>query len=358
MITWELRLFDSTGARAATFVDWPELAVQRRVNAGCSWALRIAGDDPRAALFEEGGLLEGWWCSPEDGIAWRREFCGFIVDETAYKDAEGKSHYEASGFGIEYWLQATIIDVAAGTAASRQDDAGETAIKDWVDEHAGPGAGARARQSLIVEADHAPALGMNWTGQRSNRNLWEVVQEIAEASGVQVGIERTDDYEFEFRCWEATDRRAAVIFSTERMNMGQPKLSKRRSQSRTSVKVGGAGEGAARAIVYVQDATAIAASPIGRREAFVDARDQNSDDDYTARGQAALDENRATETVEFAVLQSPGCLYGLHYELGDLVTARYRGVDYDRRVNEASWQVTAEGARLTVTTIAIAEGSS
>lgn len=357
MLTWELRLFDATGARVATFTEWPELNVEIRVNSGCTWALRLDGDDPRVALFEEGGLIEGWWCSPEDGIAWHREFCGFIIDEEAYEDAGGAAQYVASGYGIEFWLSATIIDVAAGSAASRQNAAGETAIKNWVDEHAGPGAGARAREDLIIEADHAPALGAIWTGQRSNRNLLETVIEMAEATGVQWWIERTGAYEFEFRITEATDRRATVIFATERQNMGQPRLVTRRSKSVTRVKVGGAGEGEARAVEYVEDATAIAASPIGRREAFQDARDQTETDEYIARGQKVLDENRATVTLDFNVLQSPGCLYGKHYFLGNLVTARY-GRDYDRRIDRVKWRVTGAGATPAVTTIAVAEEGS
>lgn len=353
MLTWELRLFDATGARVATFVDWPELRVDLGVNRPGSWALRIHGDDPRATLFEEGGLLEGWWCAPEDGIAWRREFCGFVIDSEAYEDAQGASHFVASGFTIEYWLDATIIDAAAGSTSSRKSGASETVIKDYVDEQCGPGAGARARADLLIEADHSPALGDTWSGQRSNRKVLEVVQEIAEASGIQFGIERTDDYEFEFQVWAPTDRRATVIFATERLNMGQPKLTTRISRSVTRVKAAGQGEGAARAVVYVQDLAAIAASPIGRREAFADARDQDDTASVTARGQQILDANRATQTLDFAVLQAPGCLYGKHYFLGDLATARYRGADYDRRVDAVTWQITAVGTALAVRTVAV-----
>lgn len=356
MIIWELRLFDNTGARVATFVDWPELRVERRVNGMDTWALRLDGDDPRVALFEEGGLLEGWWCSPEDGLAWRREFCGFVVDDEQSQDDNGAQHYLVSGLGIEAWLSWTLVDAAAGSAESRKSGAGETALKAFVDEQAGPGAGSRARDTLTVEAD--AALGNTWSGQRTNKNLLDVCVEIAEATGIQFGIERTGDYTFELRCWEPEDRRDLVIFAEERENMGQPKLARRRSQSVTRVKVAGQGEGADRAVVYVEDATALAASPIGRREFFRDARDQDDTDAYTARGQQVIDENRATETLSFRVLQSPGCLYGFHYHLGDWVTARYGGRSYDRLVDRVTWLVTANETTVDAQTIALAEEGS
>lgn len=339
MITWELRLYDQHGARVATFVDWPDLAVTRQVNAPCVYALRLNGDDARVALFDVDGILEGWWCDPEDGIAWRREFTAWTIDRRKWTDEAGVKWFESSGFGLEHLLARDIIDAAAGSAASRKSGAGETVLKDFADEQCGPGAGARARDGLVIELDHSPALGSSWSGQRSNRQALEVVQEIALATGLQFGIERTDDYEFELRVWEPEDRRETVIFSEERANMGEPYIIQRYSRAVTRVKVAGAGQGAARDVIYMEDAALAALSPQMRYEQYVDARDQESNDEYTSRGQAVLDGNEELIEFGFTVRQTAGCLYGAHYGLGDMVTARYDGVDYPRRVDKVVWRL-------------------
>jgi len=359
MITWELRLFDQDGGRVATFAAWPDLVVKLRRNKPATYALRLSGDDVRAPLFELDGILEGWWHDTDNGIAWRREFTAWTVDKHRWTDSKGARHFVSSGFGLVDLLRRDIIDAAAGSAETRKSGLGETVIKDFVDEQSGPGAGARARPGLIIEADHSPALGTTWKGQRTNKYVLEVIQEIAEATGIQFGIERTDTYEFEFRCWEPTDVRGTVIFSEERQNMGQPDVQERTSQSVTNVKVSGEGQGDLRETLYLVDAAAAALSPQNRREAAVDARDQETDDEYEARGQKALDANKATQQFAFAVKQSVNALYGEHYELGDLVTARYDGVDYDRRIEGIDWHVVANQAPLpNVSTVEVVEDGS
>jgi hypothetical protein len=68
VITWELRLHDNDGARVATFDIWPELRVEVGVNRPAVYSLRLDGDDPRTALFEQDGILEGWK-KPEEAPA-------------------------------------------------------------------------------------------------------------------------------------------------------------------------------------------------------------------------------------------------------------------------------------------------
>ena len=155
MITWELRLYDNDGLRVATFDTWPALQVEVGVNRPAVFALELDGNDPRVALFEHDGILEGWWTDADAGIAWRREFCGLCVDPRKWTDAQGGKHYQISGLGLEDVLNRTIIDQDAGSAASRKTGVGETVLKAWVNQEAGPGAGARARTGLSIEADAA-----------------------------------------------------------------------------------------------------------------------------------------------------------------------------------------------------------
>jgi len=352
VITWELRLHDNDGARVATFDVWPELRAEVGVNRPAVYTLRLDGNDPRVALFEQDGILEGWWTDAEQGIAWRREFCAWCINPRRWTDANGGKHYQSSGLGLEDILARTIIDAAAGSAASRKTGVGETVLKEWVNEHAGPGAGARARLGLGIEAD--AAAGGNWSGQRSNRNLLTVCQQVAEATGLQFGVERTAAYTLEFRVWTPTDRRATVVFAEDRGNMGEPVVTETQSLVANWIKAGGDGAGALRAVSYDSDAASIALSPQNRRERFVNASDQATGNELDDRAAQELANNRAQVGLGFTVLQTPGCLYGKHYFLGDYVTAIYDGASYDRRIDSVQWAVTPTGAVARVRTVEVA----
>lgn len=348
---YELRLWDQAGVRVATFDQWPDLVAEVGVNRPAVYALRLDGDDDRTALFEHDGLLEMWWADHDHGIAWRREFTAFCIDRRQWTDDKGARHFLSSGMGLESRLSdpGTIIDVAAGDAASRKSGVGETVLKAWVDQEAGPGAGARARPGLSIEAD--AGLGGAWSGQRSNRGLLGVLQQIAEATGVQFGITRTGAFTFEFRVWEPTDRSASVIFAEERGNMGRPEVRDRQSEVANSIKALGEGEGAARRVQRASDAGSIALSPWGRKERAVSVTDQDADADLLARAEAELDKNRALTGFSFQPLQTPGCLYGLHYFLGDTVTARYGGSSYTQRIDVVRWRITGQERRVEIETI-------
>jgi len=347
---WELRLFDQSGYRVATFDEWPEFEVEIPVNGCAAYALRLDGNDDRVALFEPDGLLEGWWCDPENGIDWHREFCAWCEDTERWTDKDGVRQFKSSGRGLEALLAWNIIDTYEGSAASRKDGPGETVLKAYVDEQAGPGAGARARKGLTVEAD--TAIGANWAGQRSNRYVLEVCQEIAEVTGLQFGIERTDRYTFEFRVWQPTDRQATVIFAETRGNMLEPKLIEKRSEMANWLKPGGDGEGVARETDIVQDAESIATSPQGRRERFVNAVGQEGDE-LASRGEQELAANRKHKALSFVVAQAPGCLYAKHYWLGDYVTALYDGVSYPNRIDSVKWRITRDGAVVDVRAVEV-----
>jgi hypothetical protein len=347
-IVWELRLHDNDGARVATFDIWPELRVEVGVNRPAVFSLRLDGDDARVALFEQDAILEGWWTDAEQGIAWRREFCAWCVDRRRWTDTRGARHFESSGRGLEDLLARTIIDQAAGSVASRKSGAGETVLKAWVDQEAGPGAGARARPGLSIEAD--TGAGGTWAGQRSNRALLGVCQQVAEATGVQFRIARAGAYTFEFQVSEPDDRRATVVFAEDRGNMGEPAVTEAQSLVANWIKAGGAGAGAGRSVVYDDDAASVALSAQNRRERFVNAADQDAADELEDRAAQELANNRAQTGFTFRALQTPGCLYGKHYFLGDYVRAIYDGVSYDRRVDGVRWAVTPQGVEQTVLT--------
>jgi hypothetical protein len=152
-----------------------------------------------------------------------------------------------------------------------------------------------------------------------------------------------------------TDRRSTVIFSTAFGNMAEPRLTTHNAQVRNSAYVVGQGTGAGRDWRLREEAGSIALSPWGRRETIVDAREVPLGDTAALddKGDTALAENKATQSFTFKVLQSPGCVYGKDYFLGDLVTARFRGVDYDKKIVRQDYSNTPDGESRTVEVIDI-----
>ena len=340
-IVWQLRLKDVAGALVALFDEWPDLRVERTVNAPDAYALRLSGDNDKVALFDLDGQLEGWYKDDDAGIAWHLEFEAFTVDQEHWTDKDGSRWFLSSGPGYLDLLNRTLIHTYAGHADSIGSGVGETVIKAFVNKQVGPGAGARARAGLAMEAD--AAAGANWDGQRSNKNVLELCQEIARMTGVQIKCVGTGAATFEFQVDVATDRTATVIFSEAFGNMAEPHLRLNNSRVRNWIKVGGQGQGVARTFVTRSDAASIALSTWNQREAFKIATDQTLAAQLNSRGDEALAELEATQTLTFRVLQTPGCRYGVHYFLGDEVTAIYAGTTYTKLVNSATWKCDKSG---------------
>ena len=83
---------------------------------------------------------------------------------------------------------------------------------------------------------------------------------------------------------------------------------------------------------------------------FVDSTNSTTTDALTTAGQISLYENRKPESFSFSALQAPNAYYGVHYDLGDLVRATYRGVSYDQKVTAVAIQFTNDtGEQIAVT---------
>lgn len=351
MATWELRLKSAAGATVAIFDRWLEFTCTRTVNAPATYALHLDGADSRVALFALDGQLEAWRSDAANGIAWYKELEAFHVNRKRWHDAGGASHFLSSGKGYQDLLERTIVYATSGSAESAKSDKAETVIKAYIDEQAGPGAGARARSGLAIQADGA--TGNTISLQRSYRNLLAVCQDIAAVGGGDFDVIGTGAAAFEFRWYlgqRGTDRTATVVFALERGNMAEPVLEEKRAQVINAALVGGQGEGASRDLDWREDAVSIALSTWNRRERFVDAREVPQGDATALenKGDAVLAESAATESLSFRVLQTPGCLYGRDYFLGDLVTARYADTSFAKKVQSVEMTVNPNGETIDV----------
>lgn len=147
-----------------------------------------------------------------------------------------------------------------------------------------------------------------------------------------------------------------VVFSEEFDNLESFEYNESITDFRNVAVVGGEGEGASRTIIEVGTNGLSTNLPTGfeRREVFIDARDlqnedeeQNVNDDMLrSRGQQKLiSEFGATETFEAEIIETEETLFGVHYDLGDMVTIESKrlGVAKDTRITSVTEVLESSG---------------
>jgi len=354
---YQIRLKSVAGVQTAILTDWYRLDFHRRVNGVDSYSLQIDGDLSVVDLFVLDGQIEVWRSdlAASPAILLYLEFEGFHRTEVRRTTDEGRSLYSSIGLGYDDLLARRTILYYAGSAQTEKSAVGETAMKEFVDENAGPGATSPPRlltsgvmTGLVIQADVAG--GGVWTGARAYRNLLDVLVEVARDSDVDFSIVGTGAATFEFQAKAAPwgeDRtttgldpatglngagNAPVVFSLSLGNMGNPLYSKDRRQEVNAAIVLGQGQQTDRTVIQQIDAAAIGESTWNR----VEGTNQGNSEDTVAGLQSIGDEVlaalQAKEVFVFDALQIPGLLYGRDYFLGDLVTARYKDIEQNKKI--------------------------
>lgn len=329
-VEYKIVIYDADGVKKAEVTDFQALVVARRVNEAGMIRFTLAGDHAAVGVLEDKSLVEAWRRNLQMGIGWTRELTAlYRYQRRSYVD---QSLFEAMCPGALSKLGWRSVLWYSGTS-NRSKFVGvkaETVMKTLVDYNAGANAttgNGRLRTGAItglsVQTDGARGATIDY--HCAWDNLLDALRGVARIGAGDFDLVRTatGDNTFEFRWYTGqlgTDRHALVTFALGYGNMANPVYEYDRMEERTVAVVAGQGEAGGRATTIVEGPDYAAGNDI---ETFVDARDVDTADGRTSRGNRALDEKRARPAFSFGVLQTPGCYYGLHYFLGDLCTARY-----------------------------------
>lgn len=323
---YRLDVYDTSGVLQAILTDFTSLAYVKTVN---SPGLLRFGLNGEHALLDN--LDDQWqfeiWRKPA-GQAWARDFVG--IYRQAEWDYADHSHFIATCPGIMDMLRWRIVAWTANTADRSKftTTEAETIMKTLVSYNADASAtvaNGRIREGEItgmaVEADGANGNTLDW--YCAYDNLLESLQKLALIAGGDFDLVKTSATAWEFRWYTGqlgTDRTATVKFSMELGNMAEPKYKEPRIEEKTVAIVGGQGTEADRDTV-VRTGTNYKTS--NNIEMFVNATDIDLGDTAALedRGDQKLNVVEARNEFEFKALQIPSTLYGVHYYLGDLVTA-------------------------------------
>jgi len=352
MISWRIDLYSEAGALVQILDSdalrgVPEFSILRVVNGRGAFAMTMDANAPKLADVEQDGQVEFWWEDADLEIAWHKEFEGFIRLKRHHYSVKNGHKVTILGPGYNDLLFRTLVDAAAGSAAANKDGVAETVLKAYVNAEAGPGAGARARSGLTIEADGADGNDDHWS--EPSKNLLDVCQRIARVGGGDFAIVGNGAAAFVLNWYDGqlgTDRRTSVTFSVERGNLDNVQWDEW-GDDVNAVMVLGQGKHANRTRTWYTDAARIATTTWNRYELDRDCRDTDDSDVYQSRADESLELGRPKQNVHFEVAQLPGCAYGEHYFLGDLVTMHLGGTDYDKKLIAVGFKVDAAGTVMT-----------
>lgn len=366
---YEVRLYNTDGQMIALLDDWRSLTVEHRLNSFSTHQLSLDAKDPRAHLFQLDCFVEVLRSDPANNLSMYREYIGFHRTPQFSISADGYYIFTSYGRSLEDLLNRRSLLYRAPYEKS---GAADDVMKGFVRENAGSQAtvaNGRIVDGTFIGFSVAANNGLagTWQGQRSWRNLLDVVREISLANAVDFNVEYVAPAQFEFRTYypqKGVDRTLTTgvvphVFSAENGNARVPTYVHSRTEEITVVAIMGSGEEAARVVRVVEDTDHVTHSPWNRIELARDARNETTNAALDAVGRSELERLITDENFTFEVLETPASVYGRDYRLGDLVTTLLRVVDsndvayqfqIDKKIVELSFTVAEDGESIRVRT--------
>jgi hypothetical protein len=321
---YKLLVYDTSGARQYEISDFIELIYTKTLNNAGLLSFTISDTHSLANEDYENWQVEVW--RKPQGENWARDFIG-IIRNTDWEDSKLELTcmgilgildwrivaYPSSETDRTVFTDENIETIANTLVKYNATPSGTTA--DGRDRNAGSG---YPFDSLTVEADGAGSDV--WAGgfYCARKNLLKTIQELANTSGSYFDIVKTSSTAWQWR-WYAAELKD-IVFAISYGNMKDPSISEDALSEKTVAIVAGQGEGSSREIEIVEHSAYSVDNDI---EEFVDARDVDSadTDGLESRGMNKLLESIKKYEFTFDVIQTPASLYGVHYFLGNKITA-------------------------------------
>jgi len=361
-----LKLLDHDGAVVAQFAGGGRglsggglqaFSYRRRLRTPGAATVRVYGNDDRVRDYlvldpadGAGSHLDYQWefyrSDPAIGLSYYKDFEVFHRKEEFNQEQSGRYVFISYGQGYNIMLYAEVVRAAEGSAGAAKSGDVAAVARAYVEENIGPSAGvdglgnSRVMPGLTVAA--SPALGKTWQGDRADKLLSDVLDELAEYGPGDYMILGSGPAAFTFT-WRNTrwgdDKtrgntagNAPVVFSPELGNMESVSAGYSHLDEVNAAYVLGQGVGALQKVRTAADAALLALSPWARRAVTRSSRNSYSDDEMDALGAATIAKQRPKRTLSFTARQTPATRYGRDWDLGDLVTAVYLGREHNLKV--------------------------
>jgi hypothetical protein len=328
---------DRTGVRQCVVDPYTHAEIIARESDVSTWTIDLPTDTAAGAVFtaDPFARLE----VAVDNAAWRSgpmTRLERIVDETG-------DRLVVSGVDDTVWLARRLAHPQPATPAPPYNTSAydthtgppAQVIADLINVNAGPGAVA-SRRVPGLSVPPPGIAGPNVTVAARWQNLLTLCQGVARGNGLTFDV-----VDLALRVRVPVDRGAVFSAGLETLAAW---TATETAPTANKVVVAGGGEGTARLIREVVDATSIATW--GLVEAFGDRRDTTDPAQMDQAGADALAQGVTPTTVVFTPLDTPGQAFGVDWVLGDLVTVVAGGLTVHDLVREVHVTLDTHGATI------------
>lgn len=325
--------------------EYGDLEYTRTLNEIGWFAMTLPVDFP--AQFVQPDMLFEIWRKPDGGIFDRR-MVGFLRKWRWFENSRGQERLRIAGPDQMDLLNRGIIGYAAGEPEADKTDFVDDMIKEIINENKGAGAGLSAEGrfrgypaaqfSIAGDESAAPSI----TRRFAWRHMWTVLQELTEASRhagtpLYMDVIPVGRAQFQVRTYpnlRGIDRTVTagldpILFSKESGNLQAPQMEEDWTDEWNYIFGGGQGEGTDRLIDTENDLDRILMSNWNRREAFADAREEDTALGTAQKANQKMQDKRPIIRFEGELVDSPLAIFGTDWDFGDKVSARYRGRTLD-----------------------------
>lgn len=325
------------------------------------------------------------WHSPGYGIPLRREDAFMLRKPHVYTRDDGMEVLQYYGRnGIDLLKRRSVIQ-RAGTSYAAKTDNIDDMMKVFVREQMLYGS-ALDEDGVVDNTRGWPqnefsvqaysGIGPSVTRDFADRVVFDLLKDLKEAS-FQLNQENSTNRKIYFDVvpqdisvgaapsgallgWEfqtyadtrGSDRTSGIEFSVENENIEKPAHSISHLEEVNSVIVRGNGRGVSQLVTSVEDSNRIAVSRWNRVEAILSATSETSTAALQDAGRSELTKKKPEEELFVTFLNTPGSantprsLYGVDWDLGDLVRVNYAGRQFEAEINVIYVSVDENGREL------------
>lgn len=353
---YDIRIYDHDLLLYLSTVQWNRLEFTQRINAPWNhfFELRTGIDDPIVNTIrniKKDYIIEIYRYDPFSGERFLvyEGFHNTLVDQIT---STGILIFSFYGDGFTTLLNRRIVLPPAGESHNTRSGPAETVAKGFVEDCLITSEASRRIPTLSISPDLGRGNQVEYKARYTQ--LHSVLETVCEGGGLDFGITSNGEkgtFLFDARPLWGKDRtinntegNLPVLLSAELGNMQIPILSTNASEEKNYIYVGGAGQEESRIVTEVYDVAAISSSPYGRKELFIDARQEESKDSLIARGLATLNERKTAVKFTFNIEQIPSSRWLVHWNLGDLITAQYGSQRFNKKITKITVSVTGSDA--------------
>lgn len=368
---YQVTLHRPDGRPVATLTDNISISMARAINAvgvlqltvPVSVGFSVAGysrasyrRDSRIVIRRRPSPIQPWRLVGD--TIWFVRLIELILDQT------GEYQLKITAYDTLNIVNRRIIAYDAETPESDKTAEADAMIKEIMRENFGTLATDPDRDLsdyLLIAADLPATSTPSISKSFAHKNVLTTLQEICQSSATEgtwlafdVVAQGVDQLQFRtYVNQRGQDRRvpmgtSPLILAPEHENMGTIESIDDYISEVTFVYAGGTGEGGDRIVETASDPVRIAASPFNRIEEWRDSRNTADPVALEDEAQSLLRQKRPRRILSGTVVESPACLFGVHYDYGDYVTAQFDGDKFDCRIEAFKIDLNNTGEKIDV----------